>query len=133
MDREAQIPEAIAFLNRQEVLNYSATSKEFKIDRTALMRRHKGLASSRREINSRRYQKLTSWQERALLLHIKKLTLQRTLPTPAVVRNIAQEICGQYIGQNWVTRFIKRHKSEINCLYLRAESLQSFELFFELV
>ena len=141
MDQEAQIQEAIRRLNRQEKLNYSEVARDLKLSRTLLMRRHKGETASRQEAISRTLKKLTNTKELALLLHIEKLTLQRTPPTPAVVRNIAQEICGQYIGHNWVTRFIKRHKSEINCVYLRyidnlrvrAESVQSFEQFFELV
>jgi hypothetical protein len=56
--KDAQIELAIAYLNRQETLNYAAAVKLFKIEPTTLRRRYKSLTVSRVEVNSTFRQRL---------------------------------------------------------------------------
>ena len=58
-----------------------------------------------------------------------------------IVRNLAKEIRGEYVGKNWTGQFVKRHKLRLKSVYLRnidnirfsAEYAPMFILFFTLV
>ena len=85
---------ALADLGSQAVPNYSQTAKEHGVVRTTLMRRFTGKTVSNYEANTESRQALNFAQEKVLLSHIQRLVTRGTPPTPALVRNFAEEIHG---------------------------------------
>ena len=72
--KEAQIERAITHLNRQETLNYVATTRIFEIEPSTLRRRHQGLTVSRTETYLNVHQRLNNVEENELLRYINSLT-----------------------------------------------------------
>jgi hypothetical protein len=58
MDHDARIQAAIADLESQKRVNYKATAKKWKLERTTLAKRHRGEIGSNREANSYARQQL---------------------------------------------------------------------------
>jgi transposase-like protein len=119
MASEQAIENAINALDRQLIPNYSQVAREFGIERTTLMRRHKGICASRLEATSLHHKLLTNTQEEALISQINKLTVRGLPPTSQIVRNLAEEIIGRDVGKNWTANFVHRHSSRLKSLYLR--------------
>ena len=120
--------------------NYTAVARAWKINRSTLSRRHRGVTHSRQAFLSEVTQALTDEQETVLVACINKYTARGIPPTSQMVHNFAEEIKGGKIGKNWVGRFVKRHP-ELKSGYLRniehtrtkAEYIPNFILFFALV
>ena len=63
------------------------------------------------------------------------------LPTSHIIKNLVEEIRGQYIKKNWVSQFIKYYNIKLKSLYLRninnlragAEYALMFQLFFSTI
>jgi hypothetical protein len=119
MVSEQAIENAINALDRQLIPNYSQVAREFGIERTTLMRRHKGICASRLEATSLYHKLLTDTQEEALISQINKLTVRRLPPTSQIVRNLAEEVIGRDVSKNWTANFVYRHSSRLKSLYLR--------------
>ena len=68
--------------------------------------------------NNRHGQALNASQEKFLLGHIQRLVTRGTPPTPAIVKNLAEEIYGGRLGKCWTTRFIHRHEIHLKTMYL---------------
>jgi hypothetical protein len=140
-DKSAQVTEAVLAIRSGEYTDYSNAAKKFHCSHTAVMRRIKGLTKTRQEANSFYHQCLTNDQEEVLISRINKLTDRGLPPTSHIVRNLAEEIRGEYIGKNWTGQFVKRHKDRLKSAYLRnidniqfsAEYAPMFILFFTLV
>ncbi|KAF2228337.1 hypothetical protein EV356DRAFT_458460, partial [Viridothelium virens] len=85
--------------------------------------------------------KLSQQQERALVSYINKLSQRGIPPTSKLTRNLAENIAKTTVGKNWLSRFIKRHHTELDSLYLtsfelsrkRADNYQHLSLYFDLV
>jgi hypothetical protein len=93
------IDEALAALKGQEHPNYTTTAKKFKVDRSTLSRRHRGVTGSKQDgINSTAL--LTHQQERSLVQYINKLTERGFPPTNAMINVFAHDICGNWPGKN---------------------------------
>jgi hypothetical protein len=107
-------------LESQEVPNYSAAARQFKIDRKTLQRRHKGISKPRERAYSESHMLLTIEQEEALIQHINNLSDRGLPPTPQFLTNLVLEIVKKQPGKNWVATFCKRHQNKIRSLYLRA-------------
>ena len=60
MVKEVDIQLALNELKSQKVANYTATAKKFNIDRTTLMRRHKGIIVPNYKAKSIYYKRLTN-------------------------------------------------------------------------
>ena len=106
MDHNARMESAIADLESQSRVNYSATAKKWGIKRTTLSRRHKGQTGTREDAASYIHRKLTDVQEETLIKYINKLSDRGLPPTPQIVKNLAEEIIHDELGSNWVSRFI---------------------------
>jgi hypothetical protein len=90
----------VLIIRSGEYTDYSNAAKKFHCSHTAVMRRIKGLTKTRQEANSFYHQCLTNNQEEVLISRINKL-IDRGLPsTSYIVRNLAKEIKGEYIGKN---------------------------------
>ncbi|PVH91914.1 hypothetical protein DM02DRAFT_466125, partial [Periconia macrospinosa] len=92
MVNEADIQKAIDDLNSQGTPNYAKTARKFKIDRTTLMRRHKGISRTVQKAHSESLQLLTDEQKEALIRHINNLSDRGQPPTPQILRNLVFEI-----------------------------------------
>ena len=141
---EAAIDE-INSLDPSALINYATVAKshsteQFKISRSTLSRRHRGVTTSHAEYTSNYSRNLTDVQEDELVSVINKYTARGIPPTSKMVQNFAKEICGHKVHKNWVSRFVKRH-TNLRSGYLRniehartkAEFILNFMLFFTLV
>lgn len=113
-----RMEQAIADLKSQDTPNYRATAKKYDVNHTTLRRRHLGEQGTRQAAVSEHRQRLTLAQEEVLVGHINKLTDRGIPPTPAIVRNLAEEIIQDRVGKNWTAGFIKRHQPKLKSLYL---------------
>src|SRR5450756_2686339 len=119
MVNEEDMEKALDALDRQLMPNYAETGRNFGIERTTLMRRHKGISTSRQEATSVYHKLLTDTQEEALIDQINKLTARGLPPTSHIVRNLAEEMIGRDVNKNWTSNFVQRHSSRLKSLYLR--------------
>lgn len=87
--------------------------------RTTLWRKHTPQAVSRSEATTEFRQALNKAQEKVLLGHIGRLVTRETPPTPAIIRNIGEEIHGGKLGKHWVVQFIHRHSLHLKSMYMR--------------
>ena len=53
-----------------------------------------------------------------LVDRINVLSAHGMPPTPQFVKNMIFELSQSYVGDHWVSRFVKRHKDELCNLYL---------------
>jgi hypothetical protein len=67
MFTEQDMENALDALNAQLILNYTQIGLKFGIDRTMLMRRYKGISTSKAEATSIYYKLLTNTQEELLI------------------------------------------------------------------
>jgi hypothetical protein len=81
MVSEQDIEKAINALDAQLIPNYSQVARDFGIERTTLMRRHKGICASRQEATSLHHKFLINTQEEALISQINKLIVRGLPPT----------------------------------------------------
>ena len=63
------------------------------------------------------------------------------MPTSQIVKNVAEEVAGQAVGKNWVSRFVRRYKNQLHAGFLRtiesahvrAHNIDLYEQFFKQV
>ncbi|KAF4547232.1 Hypothetical protein D9617_51g088960 [Elsinoe fawcettii] len=132
--------QAIAELRAAEFPNVAATAAKFDLVRSTLWSRWKGITTERTHvIEDSRF--LNDQQEQQLLLHIRQLCDRCLPPTAAIVAEIAAQLGGRGPGHNWYSRFVERHKDELDSRYLnnlnleryQADSVASFEHYFSIV
>jgi uncharacterized protein YoaH (UPF0181 family) len=99
-DKSAQVTKAVLIIRSGEYIDYSNAAKKFYYSHMAVIRRIKGLTKTRQEANSFYYQCLTNNQEEVLISRINKLIDQGLPSTSYIIRNLAEEIRGEYIGKN---------------------------------
>ena len=134
------IEAALESLKLQDVINLSATARQFNVDRSTLSRRWNKVTNPA-SMQHLKQQLLTPEQERELVKYINKLTERGILPTPSMVRNFAKDIGGVLPGRTWLSRFCLRHQDSIICRYLKnidiqrskADSAASYKLFYDLL
>jgi hypothetical protein len=128
---------ALADLRSSNGLSISAAAKKYGVGRSALSRRFNLKAASTAQYHAST-RLLNNAQEKELLKYIRRLCERCLPPTPRIVANIAQEICGEEPSKNWSTRFVARHKDQLDARYLntldlarhRADSKASYEHYF---
>ena len=116
---EDNMKNALDALDAQLLPNYTQIALKFGLQRTMLMRRHKGICDSRAQATSQYHKLLTDTQEEVLITQINKLTARGLPPTSHIVKNLAEEIVGREVNKNWTAHFVKRHSSRLKSLYLR--------------
>ena len=119
MVNEDNMKNALDALDAQLLPNYTQIALKFGLQRTTLMRRHKGICDSRVQATSQYHKLLTDTQEEVLITQINKLTARGLPPTSHIVKNLAEEIIGREVNKNWTAHFVKRHSSRLKSLYLR--------------
>jgi hypothetical protein len=102
MVNEQDMEKALDALDRQLIPNYAEIGKKFGIERTTLMRRHKGISTSKQEATSIYYKLLTDMQEEALINQINKLITRGLPPTTYIIKNLVEKIIGYDINKNCV-------------------------------
>ena len=120
MTHNARIEAALADLESQDIPNYAATARKYGVNRITLARRWRGEQGTREEATATSRLLLNPLQEEELVQYILKLTRQGTSPTPHIVKNIAEELVGKSIGEDWTHRFIKRHDNRLHSIYLKS-------------
>jgi hypothetical protein len=106
------IEAALAALALEVIPNIAATARQYNVGRTRLWRRFKGLTRSVAEAYE--YQQLLSnTQLKVLVEHINHLSNLGIPPIISMVHVFAWEICQEWPGENWVTRFILSHKNKL--------------------
>ena len=81
----ARIRLAITDLESQSRITYTATVKEYKVNRTTLSRRHKSETGTREDATFNSRKALIDLQEKALADRINTLSAQGIPPTPQIV------------------------------------------------
>jgi hypothetical protein len=134
------IDNALADLASSESLNISATARAHGIHPSTLSRRWRGRSTLKAvALSDRRF--LNNEQERSLVDYINELSGRSAAPTPAMVTAFASQLAGKAPGHCWVSRFVNRHRSELEAAYLynrdldrhRADSVRSYEVYFNTV
>ena len=82
MSHNASIDAALADLESQDVINFSATARKYGVDRNTLTNRYKGKFTFRHEAQAQMNMALTLCQEEVLVEYILKLTDRGTPPSP---------------------------------------------------
>ena len=110
---------ALDDLTKQAKPNLLGTARKWEVNRTTLTRQFRGTQMSRADFLSESIQCLSKDQEQVVLGFINKLTDRNCIPTSQIVKNIAEEVAGQAVGKNWVSRFVQRYKSQLHAGFLR--------------
>ena len=131
---------AIADLKSSSDYTISEIARKHAVGRSALSRR-----VNLKSTNSAHFHEskrlLNNRQEEVLLKYIRRLCERCLPPTPRIIANIAEEISGHKPSKNWSTRFITRHKHEIDARFLntidlarhKADSRASYEQYFKII
>jgi len=94
------LEEALNDLRSQERSQFNATAKKYDYWPSTLRRRCQGKTFSKAEAIDTYHAALPKAQKEALVGLINKLTDKGFPPTPRMVKNLAEEIRGQFVGQN---------------------------------
>jgi hypothetical protein len=130
----------LADLKASNSLSISETARKYGVGRSALSRRLNLKATSTAQYrDSTRL--LNNTQERELLRYSRRLCERCLPPTPRIVANVAQELCGKTPSKNWATRFVARHKDQLDARYFntldlarhKADSKASYEYYFDIL
>ena len=141
MVNEAAISAAIDDLRTQAVPNFLTISIKHQVDRKTLQRRFEGTSTSRSDAQLEAQGLLTKAQERVLVDRINTLSTRGIPPTPAFVENLVQELIKAFVGDRWISRFVKRHQDELESIFLDsidyarrvADNSRQFKHYFECV
>jgi Tc5 transposase DNA-binding domain len=118
MVNEADMERALAECQLSDKPNYAYLAVKYTLDRTTIMRRHKGQSRSRAQFLSESSQCLTIEQEAVLIKHINRMTDRNIPPTAQIVRNLAEEMIGREVGKNWTGEFVHRYRQTLKSVYL---------------
>jgi len=102
-----------------EPINLTEIAKSYGVERSTLSRRASGVTCSHEEYISEQCRHLTNAQEKVLIKRINYLTDKALPPTPAMVTNMVEEICGHKVHKNWTSDFVQRHQNVLKSRYLR--------------
>ena len=131
---------ALKDIDLQDTVNYSAVAKAHGVDRSTLSRRHRGVTQSAK-VKHQKQQLLSPEQERTLVDYINKLTENGLCPTPSMLRQFAFDIAKKLPKKDWSHEFCKRWSSRLSSRYMtaidaarsKADSEQSYRLYFDLI
>lgn len=141
MVNEATIFAAITELKTQARKNYTKTARKFNIDRNTLRRRYEGKQAPRNVAQVEAQGLFDINQETALIERINILSHRGMPLISKFVENLVREMTQEYVGENWINRFIKRYNNVLNSVYLDsidysrrvADNSRYFEHYFKIV
>jgi hypothetical protein len=64
--------------------------------------------------------RLSNAMEKVLIDFINRLTERSLPPTSQIVKNVAEELCNNPVGKNWVGQFTRRHHNLLHAGYLQS-------------
>ena len=114
-----QMSDALAELNLEDQINYSATASRYNVSRQTLSRQHKGKSTSHKVVNVTVRQALSGIQEVKLVERISAHSIQGWPMTPQVVRDLAERIAGRPLGECWTRHFVQHHSDELKSVFLK--------------
>jgi hypothetical protein len=134
------IQEAIAEIESREPgaqFSYPQIAKKYNINRCTLARRHQG----RQEAYGLRNLSIHPQHEAELVKYIQTLSQRRLAPTRSMIRRFASSLAGKEVSETWVSRFLRRHPTELISAYSKAMSKKrhkadsgaKYSLYFELL
>jgi hypothetical protein len=140
MPTTQDIESAIAELRAAETPNISEIARKYKIERTKLQRLFRGTIGTRAQFIESK-QLLSPQQDLQLVKLLDRLTRDGIPPTPKIVRQLAQGLCGKLPSKNWPSTWLKRHQKHFSAGYLigfdlnrkKADSLWQYTAYFALV
>jgi hypothetical protein len=91
---------AIADLETQECLNYAATARKYKIERTTLSRRHRDVTGSKKNQYSYTVKAITKEQKDVLIQYINDLNIRGLPLIPQIVKNLAEKLANKKLNYN---------------------------------
>jgi hypothetical protein len=91
---------AIADLETQEYLNYKATARKYKVERTTLSRRHRNITDSKEDQYSYIIKTFTNIQENVLIQYINDLNARGLPLIPQIIKNLAEELVNKKLNYN---------------------------------
>jgi hypothetical protein len=113
-EQEGRILLAIQAIKNQEIRSISQAATQFNVPRTTLRRRVTG-CTNRAETRANSH-KMTEIEEESLQKWILSMDSRGVAPQPSTVREMADLLLAARgstpppsVGQNWVTKFVKRH------------------------
>ena len=119
-NQEGRILLAIHAIKQGQFQSVRAAAASYDIPRTTLRDRIHGMTSRRDSIPNS--QKLTSYEESALIQYILDLDSRGFPPRPQGVQEMADLLLSErgesLVGKNWTTNFIKR-RTEIKAKFSR--------------
>jgi len=132
--------EAIADLNSSASPCIAQVARKHGLSRSTLSRRWRGVTTSKAQ-SVEDHKLLNDNQERELKNYIERLCERCLPPTPAIVSQMAAKLAGKEPGSNWCSRFVERHKAELDSRYLNsldlqrhhADSVASYKQYFDTV
>jgi hypothetical protein len=132
--------EAIADLNSSASPCVAQVAREYGVSRSTLSRRWRGVTTSKAQ-SVEDHKLLNDNQEQELKNYIERLCERCLPPTPAIVSQMAAKLAGKQPGSNWCSRFVERHKAELDSRYLNsldlqrhhADSVASYKQYFDTV
>jgi hypothetical protein len=108
---------ALAALDSQKHVDYTATTEEFNVHRTTLSRHFKGEQRTRADADQNYKFLFSPEEDKYLVSYINKLTDHRLPPTTRIVRNFVTSIAKKEPRNHWVSRFNSRWATELNSGY----------------
>ncbi|KFZ01934.1 hypothetical protein V500_00557 [Pseudogymnoascus sp. VKM F-4518 (FW-2643)] len=119
-NQEGRILLAISAIKQHQFNSVRAAAMSYDIPRTTLRRRIQGMTS--RRDSTPNLQKLTPYEESALVQYILDLDLRGFPPRPQAVQEMADLLLSERgespVGKNWATSFITR-RTEIKSKFSR--------------
>jgi hypothetical protein len=116
IEQEGRILLAIEAYKNKEITSLHEVARQFDVPRTTLRRRLAG-STNRAETRANSH-KLTQIEEESLQKWILSMDSRGAAPRPATVREMANLLLAARgstppltVGENWVTKFVKRHPS----------------------
>ncbi|KAF7571262.1 TolA, Membrane protein involved in colicin uptake [Pyrenophora tritici-repentis] len=112
----------------------------FKVDRTTLSRRHRGVQRSNAAYNEQKLL-LSPQQEDELVKYTERCTRRGLPPTREMIQNFAGTVVKWEVSESWVTRFLHRHTDDLTIKWSagidrnrhQADSEERYKLYFDML
>ena len=93
--------ESLKSLKLGEKPNYAQVAKKYSVERSMLLRRHRGVRGTYAE-KWENQRLLNDTQEKELVLYINGLCVRGLPPLKQIIQNFALEIASREVGRTWV-------------------------------
>ena len=112
--------EALEYKPQHPSESYSKLSERFGIPPMTIRNRYSGGHAAR---GTNMVWHLSDVQEDALAGSINSYANRGTLLTPEHVQQLATRLCGNNLGRNWTSTFLRRHKHQVLLHFYKIQEL----------